>query len=276
MIDESKFSTKEELFKHLVDNQKELIAQKKFEMKKADAVSFSLQLVNEKGEAIKANTNINELLAKDELKALLIINTTNIMDSHKDVHINGLWKKSLNDNKFYYHIQEHQMKFSYIINDQAKAYTKTYSWKELGFDADGETQALVFDSTIRKVRNQFMFEQYAKGFVKNHSVGMRYVQLFLCVNSDDTYYEKEKANWDKYINNVVNKQDAEESGYFWAVTEAKLVEGSAVVVGSNRITPTQSLKSFEPSTDTQKNNNDGEPSNSLSLFAKLSKINTKK
>ncbi|KKK49589.1 hypothetical protein LCGC14_3133520, partial [marine sediment metagenome] len=42
-------------------------------------------------------------------------------------------------------------------------------WSELGFDFEGQTQALVFESTIKKERNEFMFKQYAKGFVKNHS-----------------------------------------------------------------------------------------------------------
>jgi hypothetical protein len=62
---------------------------------------------------------------------------------------------------------------------------------------------------------------------------------------------------------IANKSAADEKGYFWAVTEAKLIEISAVVIGSNRITPTQSVTenteaakgtslSIEPSNDTQK------------------------
>jgi hypothetical protein len=126
------------------------------------------------------------------------------------------------------------------------------TWRELGFDYEGKTEALVFDSEVEKARNKFMFEQYARGYVKNHSVGMRYVNLFMCINSDEKYYIEEKENWDKYVGEVVNLSEAEETGYFWAVTEAKLVEGSAVPLGSNYATPTQSVK-FEPSVDTQKN-----------------------
>jgi hypothetical protein len=51
---------------------------------------------------------------------------------------------------------------------------------------------------------------------------------------------EEKENWDKYIGKVANVEQAEEEGYFWAVTEAKIVEGSAVLFGSNRVTPTLS------------------------------------
>ena len=51
---------------------------------------------------------------------------------------------------------------------------------------------------------------------------------------------------------MTNKEIAEQYGYFWAVTEAKVIEGSAVVFGSNYITPTLSVKQHVPN-DTQKN-----------------------
>jgi hypothetical protein len=37
-----------------------------------------------------------------------------------------------------------------------------------------------------------MFNQYAKGYVKEHSVGMRYVKLELAVNSDSKYEQKKR------------------------------------------------------------------------------------
>ena len=71
------------------------------------------------------------------------------------------------------------------------------TWKELGFPRiKGETQALIFKSIAEKARNEFMFEQYAKGFVKNHSVGMQYVKLVLCINDEDSGAEYEA--WEKY------------------------------------------------------------------------------
>lgn len=70
----------------------------------------------------------------------------------------------------------------------------------------------------------------------------------MCINSEDRYYREEKENWDKYYPQVANKKDVDEVGFFWAVTEAKLIEGSAVPIGSNYVTPTLSVK--EPSVDT--------------------------
>lgn len=52
---------------------------------------------------------------------------------------------------------------------------------------------------------------------------------------------------------VVNIEDAEAQGYFWAVLEAKIIEGSAVVKGSNYITPTRGFKSALPAEATEKN-----------------------
>ena len=86
---------------------------------------------------------------------------------------------------------------------------------------------------------------------------MQYVKIQLAVNSEDKYFREEKETWDKYVNEIVNREHAEEKGYFFAVTEAKIIEGSAVLVGSNRVTPTlntsepsKSLTTEEPSKDT--------------------------
>jgi hypothetical protein len=233
------FETKKELYKFLVDNQEALIAQKCSTTKEADgfgASSIVLEALGADGFAVKAD-GINPT----EIKARLVINTTNILDSHGDVHIKGLWNKSVKENKRMLHVQEHKSnEFNKIIasGDDLKASVKTYTWKELGYDAEGDTEALVFDSTIKQERNPYMFDQYSKGYVNNHSVGMRYVKMGLAVNDDD--YPAGKALWDKHIGDIVNHADAEAKGYFWAVTEAKAIEGSSVPLGSNPITPTLS------------------------------------
>ena len=148
------------------------------------------------------------------------------------------------------------MKFENVITDKVRSSVKEYDWLELGYNLKGTTEALVFDAEIDKDRNPFMFEQYAKGYVKEHSVGMRYVNMEMAVNSDDREYREEKAVWDKYISEVANRDEAERKGYFWAVTEAKIIEGSAVVKGSNYATPTISVKenTEEPSLDTPTEN----------------------
>ena len=240
-IEIPKFETKKELYKFLVDNCDALIAQKCSTIKHADGFGASSLLLNELGETgftIKSDNGDVTVL-----KGRLIINTTKILDSHGDVHVDGLWNKSVKENKRILHVQEHKSnEFSKIIasGDDLKASVKTYTWKELGYDAEGETEALVFDSNIRKDRNAYMFDQYQKGYVNNHSVGMQYQKMGLAVDDED--YPAYKALWDAHIDTIVNRKDAEAKGYFWAITEAKALEGSSVPLGSNPITPTLELK----------------------------------
>jgi hypothetical protein len=119
------------------------------------------------------------------------------------------------------------------------ASAEMYDWSFLGFSYSGKTQALVFKGQIRKEDNPYMFDQYARGKVKQHSVGMQYVEYALAVNSEDKYWRDEKENWDKYKDSVVNLKDDD---HFWIITKARVIEGSAVLRGSNQATPTLSIK----------------------------------
>jgi hypothetical protein len=253
------FQNKEELFKELVDNKATLITQKKMITKEADATFHYVGIENSKGEIVKAENS--EVTDPTKLKAELVINTTNILDSHSDVHLKGIWNKSVRESKNLLLLQEHKMSFDHIISDEVKATVKQMQWSDLGISLKGDTQALIFSATISKDRNPFMFEQYQKGYVREHSVGMRYTKVELAVNSDSKWYTEEKEVWDKYLDEIANKEEAIERGYFWAVHEAKIVEGSAVVKGSNFATPTISVEAVkdtptestnEPEQSTQK------------------------
>jgi hypothetical protein len=246
-----------DFLKFLVENKALLIQEKKSAIKHADAIAVQCELGDKF--FVDKDSKLNKVSAENTAApggpdiVLCVINTTNLMDSHGDVHMPGLWKKSLKDNATQLHLQEHNMSFGYVISDESKGYTEKMTWKELGYDIPGVTEALIFVSPL-KGRNVYMEEQYRKGFVKNHSVGMRYVTIKLCVNeSEDEYYKEEYANWVTYAPQVVNLADAEAQGFFWAVTEAKIVEGSAVVKGSNIITPTIGFKSVQPAAATESN-----------------------
>jgi len=242
-----RFNTKQERLDWLMANKDSVIAIKQAKVKEADAVSYVYY-----DEVEKVNKPVTEDV--DAVKVKAVINTTNLMDSHDDVHIPGLWSKSLKENRAIMHLQEHQLSFDKIIADgeDLKAYTQSFTWKDLGQGFDGVTEALVFESKVTKDRNEFMFDQYRKARVKNHSVGMRYVKLVMAVDSDEDYWKDEKKNWDKYIDQVANRKDAEAQGYFFAVTEAKVIEGSAVPLGSNWATPTLDNNLKEPPEGTPK------------------------
>ncbi len=250
--------TGKSLFDFLVKNEGLIFHAKKSQIKKADEC-FSVPLfVNEKGELVDKEDMIGAQVDPNKLQVLAVVNTTNWYDSHGDVHIPGLWKKSLSDNRKqgYYLLDSHQRGFKDVIAEGCKAEAISMPWKDLGMNMPGNSEALVFTCLIEKDRNEFMFGQYEKKYVKKHSVGMRYVKMVTCINDDD--YPVQKENWDKYIEMVANKKDCEVDGYFWAVLEAQVVEGSAVVFASNGITPTLEVSNFDssknqvvPGTETQ-------------------------
>ena len=249
---DKQFNTQKELFEHLIANKSILMAEKKATIKQADSISYTIGVIGAVGKLDAAIKEITDpsTFEGDKLQVELIINTTNIMDSHDDVHINGIWTKSLKESKGLLLLQEHQMKFDKVISDTVKASAKSYEWQELGFGAAGSTQALLFKATIDKNRNEFMFKQYLNGYVKEHSVGMRYIKIALAINDKD--YKEEYGVYSKYIERIANKEAVEAQGYFYAVTEAKVMEGSAVLKGSNSITPTLTVnEKQEPTKVTQ-------------------------
>lgn len=247
------FQSKEELFKALIENKKELVSIKKSATKNADAVSFGYL-----DTFVKIDTNKEDVQSQmqnpESLNVKVVINTTNFLDSHGDVHVNGIWNKSVKDNVSFLHLQEHEREFDKVITDSAKGYVQFMNWKNLGLPYEGKTEALIFESTIDKKRNEFMLNQYANGWVKNHSVGMRYVSLELAINTEAAYDKEYKDLWDEFYPIIANKETADERGYFWVVKEAKIIEGSAVVMGSNSATPTlENKEEIEPSKDTLDN-----------------------
>jgi protein required for attachment to host cells len=252
------FTTKEEMFEALSKKLPEIIEAKKSILKHADGYGVQVTVDGVTDEVLKSLNNItiksfNQTdksidYTKEEnlpnLVVTVISNTTNYFDSHRDVHLDNIWNKTVSDNKKGFdHLQEHKNGFANIIAEDCKTKILKTTFKELGFDFEGKTQALQHVSIIDPIRNLFMYNQYANGWVKNHSVGMRYVgEIFYCANSEVEWMKEYKENWDKYYPVIANKADVDEVGYFWAVPQARLMEFSAIPKGSNPITPTQSVE----------------------------------
>jgi hypothetical protein len=261
MVTVPDFANKVKLYDWLVSNKSLLIAQKKSTIKHADAFSSKLAFILDDDKTVVTKADAIPVTAT-KIKVRSIINTTKLFDSHGDVHIDQLWNKSLKENKENYLVKEHAFSFNGIISDNVHAFTKQMTWHELNFNYEGSTQALVYDSIIDqkdfglqetesyKMRTE-MQDMYRRGKVKQHSVGMRYVSLTLAINNDR--YEEEFTNWEKYFEVIANKEDVLDAGYFYPVTQAKNIEGSAVVKGSNFATPTYSVEAKdEPLKNTPK------------------------
>lgn len=258
------FANKEDQFKWLIDNLTALNAQRRSEPKKADAFTFVSYAIDERGERLKAdNTEVENQTTEDTgaIKVRCIINTTNLFDSHCDVHLPGIWKKSIQELKQMFLCYEHTLTYKGILSDEITPYTKKFTWKELGFDFEGDTEALVFDVILKKdfiyEENRFMYDRYKAGKVYNHSVRMQYIKEYFCMNSTDPNATQYKDNWDKYRPMVANGDDVDARGWFYAVTEAKIIEGSAVVRGSNCATPTLEVEDCEDKSQAEDNSLEG-------------------
>lgn len=247
------FTDKKSLFKALKTAKQELIAAKKATIKFTDPViahagSGFVPLV--KGMTVPKEISFGDFVYP-------VINTINYIDSHKDVHLWGIWDKSAKDqNGKTYYIINHDLSIGKVISypKDVEIMVKEMQWSELGRNYIGSTQALIFKSKLTEASNNDAFQAIKNGEAIQNSVRMLYVRLELAINSSDEFYKEEKTVWDKYSKVVVNKE-ALEDGYFWAVHEAKIyMEGSAVLFGSNDVTPVQyeEPKHIEPSADTQR------------------------
>lgn len=250
----AKFENKQDLLKSLVENKDLVISKKKSEIVTHKFCSFSFVSKNESEESKSASSKSIEI--GDTIWAT--VNTTNFLDSHGDVHAKGIWNKTAKEqnNKIYY-IINHDLDIGKVIaypkDVNIHVFNKT--WRELGYDADGVTEALTFEVKLTEFANKDFLGALKAGANLQNSVRMSYVSLELCIN--EPQYESEYLMWKKYISEVVNRKDAEELGYFWAIKEAKLVhESSAVLFGSNSVTPinTEKENKVEPSADTQIDN----------------------
>lgn len=231
-------------------NKDELISLKKSERYSQGIPSKSLKFDDE---ALKG-------MRLEEGYIYPVINTTNFMDSHNDVHIDGIWNKSIKDQqgKVYY-VSDHNLSITNVIAyaKDVEMILKSFSFQELGFNYPDKTQALVFKIKKESIRLSQAKEIIEERIPIEHSIRMQYVNLKLCADYSGDDWEDERENWAKYYPMVANKERADEVGYFWAVTEAKISrEGSMLLAGSNPVTPLLQ-KDIEPESSTQKQ----EPSN---------------
>jgi len=241
------FATKKEEIDYLVKHNKEIIEFKKAVVKHTTPTTTEA----ENSSTFKALSTSKENDTDSVIKRTVIGNTYNWLDSHGDVHLEGTFGKSISErqNKIW-HLHDHEQKITAKVGIPSKIYEAPVEWSDLGIKKAGTTTALMMDSDIRKDYNNLIFQEYKDGNIDQHSVGMYYVKIDFAVNDKD--HKAEFKTWNDNIENIGNREKAEELGYFYAVKEAKLVEISAVLQGSNELTPTIEAKDIEPEQSTQK------------------------
>jgi len=241
---DKKFTDKMDQTNYIKKKIKELTAIKATEYKTDSSCTVKSELIKEFKPTIEPVTG-------DIIEVKAIINTTNVIDSHMDLHLQGIWNKTVKDNPYNPVLKQHENKFESVLANKAKNINQSMNFKDIGVDIDFAMQANCNIFTIDKNKQPLMFDKYTSGEVDQHSIGMMYVDF------DIAYYDesskKEMDFFNEMLAQCINPEIAEEAGYVWCVREAKKREGSAVVFASNPLTPTLYVKNYQPQSSTGKN-----------------------
>lgn len=245
---DKKFTDKMDQTRFIKDNFKALSALKKVEYKK-----FAEVVLKDGFERANYTPEIEDI-SGDYMLVKAIINTTGVIDSHMDLHIPGIWNKTVKDNPTNPVLKQHERMFESVIANKARNFNQNMNFKDIGVDIDFPIQANLNEFVVDRKTQPLMFDKYAAGEVEQHSVGMMYVDF------DIAYYDetsqKEMDFFNETLKQCINPEIADEAGFIWVVREAKKREGSPVVFASNPLTPTLSVKNYEPQISTRNNNNE--------------------
>ncbi|MBO0323468.1 hypothetical protein J0X14_14260 [Muricauda sp. CAU 1633] len=250
------------LFAHLKANKDLLMAQKCSAQVTSDNFDYGCLELRAKdlsflGKSVTKSKVVKEDLGEDEIQVDAIANMAGWCDSYMDVLIPDCWAKTIREKgasnkQLIYHLKNHDYTTDAIIGGNVNMSSKWVDLSMFNIESDlTQGQALIGSSTVRRKYDAKCYHLYSDDEVKQHSIGLRYIKIYLCMNSDEDEYQFEKENWDKYYKFIINKDKVDGRGYFWAVTEIKLLEYSAVLYGANELTTVQSTGKNGPSEDTQ-------------------------
>jgi len=266
------FVDKEELFKDLKDNLDFI----------TDAKKSQIQKSCEKGIAVKCKS-LDLLKFTDQVKGIKIddnfyyiaVNSTLVLDSHDDLHLNGIWKKTIQEiNGKNYLVIDHELCIDKVIvrKEHVEIFTAVIPFSLLGKDYEGNTEALIYKVPKSQVKNNIVKEWLDSGDDIEGSVRMQYVNFVLCMDSNSPDYADEKKNYDAYYPLIANKTEFEYIYYFFAIKEAKNVrESSLVVFGSNDTTGIVINNKQEPLDNTLEENK-SEPLEDTQKYVKKRRI----
>ncbi|HWZ03028.1 MAG TPA: hypothetical protein VNX40_05405 [Mucilaginibacter sp.] len=224
------FATQPERFAYLRKNVGQIIQQKKSLPIKSDIFDWGCLPVNTKA-TIKED---GSMLGPDEIEVNAIANLSGWCDSYMDVMIKDNWNKTISDKAIVYHLKNHEYSTDDVVGKNPELYTKIMPMEYFGITSDVvKAQALLMRSVVPKEYDSKTYLLYRDNQIKQHSIGLRYIQIVLCMNSDleeDVTYKK---NWDKYYPCVINKDLVDQYRYFFAVIESQILENSCVLFGAN-------------------------------------------
>jgi hypothetical protein len=246
-----------ELFAFLKASRSGLIRQKKSMEKWTDAISFATVVYSDKDvTSFKSAGGKKTPSNPNTLRVKVVANTSLFIDSDMDLLLRDNASKSFTERKgMIKHLKNHGRTLDDQVGDVVDIYYEDIPLKTLGYNKSGTAQALIFETDIQKEYDPKTFEKYSKGLINQHSIGLQYVKMDLAIKDEED--QKEKDFWDKYYSMIINPEAVDQKGYFFVVSEIKLIENSAVLFGSNSLTPT--LEAGKSTHDQPEQSTDKEP-----------------
>jgi hypothetical protein len=260
------YSSKEDMFSDFRKNIDDIISLKKAEIHKSC----------EKGLTVSCRS-LDLLKFTDQLKGIKIddayyyiaVNSTLILDTHDDLHLNGLWAKSVKEQQGKnYLVADHELCIDNVIvrKEHIEMFTAKLPFALLGYEYKGETEALIYKIPKDKIIHDKVKAWLDSGDSIEASVRMQYVTIEFAMDSNAPEDITLKKNYDTYLSMIANKDEFEYIPYFFIIKEAKNIrESSLVVFGSNAVTG--NIRNTEPEKSTHKTDPPAEQSKSYySLF----------
>ena len=236
---------KKEARKFASANRKAILSQKKMGIKHGGGLILPANATQTQ----KAKMQEDSSLVLD-----VVGNSCGFMDSHLDVSLKGSFTRTVNGGaKNARFLEDHKQLVCGIIGTNKGVRVEEVSIRQLGYDKDGSTECFIMTVEPKEKYSKSTYYKYQDGEIKEHSIGLMYDKITLAVN--DPYDKEGYEDWQKYIGQVINREVAEDYGFFFAVIEQKVLEMSAVVFGSNEYTPILgAAKNFIPIVEPKQNN----------------------
>jgi hypothetical protein len=157
------FETKEQMFKELMLNKEFIIKEKTSNILKSCEKGLSI-VANQ--DAIFKALETNKALKLDNDYYYFVVNSSNILDSHRDLHVKGNWDKSVKEQQGkVYLVFDHQLKRNEIIamKEDISMFTAEIPFSLIGKNYDGDTYALIYkvakNSSKHIINYQFAISQ---------------------------------------------------------------------------------------------------------------------
>lgn len=192
-------------------------------MNKSDKLNIDFQ--------IKSNLASYKEIDSSQRIIKAVVNTYNYFDSDFDVLRIGSAKRSIDNRGANSKAKD---KILHAFNHNLYELPGK-SIKEEETTVDGNPVLYTESKMSESTDGENLLIKYKEGIYNQHSIGFQYKQI--------EYIEEGSIEWDKFLVDLINPEDAIKVGFGWDVKEINWFEWSTVAFGANKLTPYLGTKS---------------------------------